>query len=205
MDDAIWQDIGLTDAVVGAPPLWLADNDVRSGILAMLELDRCVEEEARLRHERRAMQEWFAEEWKILNLGIEVTSKTFEYLIVCYSIIFSGDPGMRYQMELRRKALCRLCVIWKKSAENLPCSISEYVLQPWGPTSDELFDQSIAAVTASWGDDSDPTTNSDSEVDDDEFDIQEDDDLDIGLISALDAVDLSDVYRHGLEDSDIYI
>ncbi|KAF8059310.1 hypothetical protein FPV67DRAFT_1426412 [Lyophyllum atratum] len=44
------------------PPLWLSDDGVRSGIKARLELDRCTEEEARLRHERRTLQFWFQEE-----------------------------------------------------------------------------------------------------------------------------------------------
>ncbi|KAJ7632028.1 hypothetical protein B0H17DRAFT_1280950 [Mycena rosella] len=54
VDDGIWQ-------------------DVRSGIKAMLELDRCDEEDGRLKKERCSLQEWFAEEWAIClpDLGVD--------------------------------------------------------------------------------------------------------------------------------------
>jgi hypothetical protein len=72
MDDDIWQDIGLDDDEISAePPLWLCDEKVRSGIRAMLELDRCKEENVRLKKERCAMQVWFAEEWQVVNLALE--------------------------------------------------------------------------------------------------------------------------------------
>jgi len=73
VDDAIWQDVGLNDDVSEEPPLWLCDAKVQSGILAMLDLDRCEEEELRLQHERRAMQDWFLEEWEIVNVAYENT------------------------------------------------------------------------------------------------------------------------------------
>lgn len=56
------------------PPLWLSDERVRTGIKAMLELDRCNEEDARLRRERRALQVWFAEEWEVVSRAIEDAS-----------------------------------------------------------------------------------------------------------------------------------
>jgi hypothetical protein len=56
------------------PPLWLSDEPVRTGIKAMLELDRCNEEDARLRRERRALQVWFAEEWEVLSRAIQDAS-----------------------------------------------------------------------------------------------------------------------------------
>ncbi|KAJ7845029.1 hypothetical protein B0H14DRAFT_2358311, partial [Mycena olivaceomarginata] len=72
MDDDIWQDVGLDDDEISAePPLWLCDEKVRSGIRAMLELDRCKEENVRLKKERCAMQVWFAEEWQVVNLALE--------------------------------------------------------------------------------------------------------------------------------------
>ena len=46
VDDDIWQDIGLTETDESTdPPLWLCNEDVRTGIKVMLELDRCLEEE----------------------------------------------------------------------------------------------------------------------------------------------------------------
>lgn len=86
VDDDIWQDIGLdndngdhqNDNLV--PPLWLSDDGVCQGIKALLERDRCVEEESRLQHERRAMQEWFSEEWKVLSSAINHTGSSIYYL-----------------------------------------------------------------------------------------------------------------------------
>ncbi|KAJ7117053.1 hypothetical protein C8R44DRAFT_627243 [Mycena epipterygia] len=74
VDDGIWQDVGLdeddAEAAVGQLPLWLSDEKVRSGIRAMLELDRCDEEDIILKKERCALQVWFAEEWKVVNEAI---------------------------------------------------------------------------------------------------------------------------------------
>lgn len=65
VDDDIWQDVGLEDDDYQdlAPARWLSDDRVRKGIPAMLELDRCGEEEERLGRERCSLQEWFTEEW----------------------------------------------------------------------------------------------------------------------------------------------
>ena len=48
VDDVIWQDVGLNDDDWENPPRWLCDAEVQSGILAMLDLDRCEEEELHL-------------------------------------------------------------------------------------------------------------------------------------------------------------
>lgn len=68
VDDDIWQDIGLDDVenMAFEPiPNWLGDEQTRKGVKAIVELDRCIEEECRLSRERCAMQEWIVEEWKI--------------------------------------------------------------------------------------------------------------------------------------------
>lgn len=67
VDDDIWQDVGLSDeeGVVADIPLWLGDDDVREGIRARLELDRCIEEEDCLGKECCTMQEWMIEEWNV--------------------------------------------------------------------------------------------------------------------------------------------
>jgi len=68
IDNEIWQDTGLEDSLDGTmmdPPLWLCNNLVRSGICARLELDQCIEEEGRIKHECRALQSWYSEEWNI--------------------------------------------------------------------------------------------------------------------------------------------
>ncbi|KAJ7733445.1 hypothetical protein B0H16DRAFT_1732258 [Mycena metata] len=75
VDDVIFQNVSLDERVDGEadnnPPLWLSDERVRTGIKAMLELDRCNEEDTRLRRERRALQVWFAEEWEVVSRAIE--------------------------------------------------------------------------------------------------------------------------------------
>lgn len=63
------------------PPLWLCDEGVRAGIKALLELDRCKEEEERLLGECRAMREWFSEEWKVVNMAMNLTGKA-SFLII---------------------------------------------------------------------------------------------------------------------------
>ncbi|KZT06586.1 uncharacterized protein LAESUDRAFT_653181, partial [Laetiporus sulphureus 93-53] len=57
------QDIGLEDDYQEGPvPPWLGDEAVRAGIKSLLLLDRCREEDRRLKDERCAMQEWMKEE-----------------------------------------------------------------------------------------------------------------------------------------------
>ncbi|KAJ7718393.1 hypothetical protein B0H14DRAFT_3521703 [Mycena olivaceomarginata] len=58
VDDVIFQDVGLDDGddTSDEPPLWLCDEQVRAGIKALLELDRCEEEDARLRRENEALR-----------------------------------------------------------------------------------------------------------------------------------------------------
>ena len=87
VDDVIWQDVGLEDDDYQdiAPARWLSDEKVRQGILAILELDRCNEEDDRLRKERCAMQEWFSEEWscvekaKVASCEFDNTSYSYLY------------------------------------------------------------------------------------------------------------------------------
>ncbi|THU82162.1 hypothetical protein K435DRAFT_692076 [Dendrothele bispora CBS 962.96] len=69
VDDAIWQDIGLSydeGPSEAPPPPWLADENVRKGIQSMLEVDRCDEEDERLSVEIASLREWFKEEWEVL-------------------------------------------------------------------------------------------------------------------------------------------
>jgi len=72
VDDDIWQDIGLDDNELEMPsmPKWLVDGQVREGIKNLLELDRCMEEEKRLKLERCAIQEWMIEEWNCVESRI---------------------------------------------------------------------------------------------------------------------------------------
>ncbi|THU86821.1 hypothetical protein K435DRAFT_682930 [Dendrothele bispora CBS 962.96] len=75
VDDAIWQDIGLTydEGPSDEPPPWLADENIRKGIRSMLEVDRCDEEDERLGVEMRSLQEWFKEKWEVVERKLEET------------------------------------------------------------------------------------------------------------------------------------
>ena len=55
-------------------PLWLSSESVRQGIRALLDRDRCTEEGDQLLMERTAMQEWFSEEWRVLEEAIEANN-----------------------------------------------------------------------------------------------------------------------------------
>lgn len=71
VDDTIWQDIGLQDdETETAPPLWLKDDKVRTGIRNLLDLDRCVEEEGRLQLERCSLQESARAQWAVLSRAL---------------------------------------------------------------------------------------------------------------------------------------
>jgi hypothetical protein len=73
--DTIFQDVGLVEddneQEAGEPPLWLSDEQVRTGIKVMLELDHCKEEDDRLLREACALRVWFAEEWKTVQCTLE--------------------------------------------------------------------------------------------------------------------------------------
>ncbi|KII83000.1 hypothetical protein PLICRDRAFT_76994, partial [Plicaturopsis crispa FD-325 SS-3] len=138
VDDDIWQDIGLDDDENGNGeiPLWLGDDNVREGIRARLELDRCIEEEARLGKERCAMQEWMLEEWMVLK---EAKSDADGF-----------DEDMLYQLKLRKEYLLRLCLTWQKMVGGIVPS--QPMPESWGPTLEELIDTAVLENTASYED-----------------------------------------------------
>ena len=86
VDDDIWQDIGLTDDVdnLQGIPDWLGDERVRDGIKALLERDRCIEEEQHLIQERLSMQQWMQEEWMVVEQALQMAS---------------DDPDVVYQLN----------------------------------------------------------------------------------------------------------
>lgn len=82
VDDDIWLDIGLGYEEEGEtiPPLWLSNDMVRAGIRAVLDRDRCREDRERVLAERNAMQEWFSEEWQVVQVSMD-RGKSNIYLI----------------------------------------------------------------------------------------------------------------------------
>lgn len=68
VDDAIWQeDPGLGPQDEGDLPRWQVDDEVRTGIPAMLEVRRCREELERLECETKALQRWWFDERRVLS------------------------------------------------------------------------------------------------------------------------------------------
>ncbi|EJD34794.1 hypothetical protein AURDEDRAFT_41701, partial [Auricularia subglabra TFB-10046 SS5] len=60
-NDQLLQDVYIAGSE-GPAPQWLVDDTVRSGIRAMLSLDRCAEESLRLDRETRNLVRWHQEE-----------------------------------------------------------------------------------------------------------------------------------------------
>ncbi|KAJ7834308.1 hypothetical protein B0H13DRAFT_1653339 [Mycena leptocephala] len=124
VDDTIFQDVGLAedddDQEAGEPPLWLSDEQVRTGIKAMLELDRCDEEDDRLLKEACALRVWFAEEWKTVQRALEDAESDVD----------------RYHLQLHEDKLVRLCATWDKHLPDF--GVNTGPLPPWGPSAYQL-------------------------------------------------------------------
>ncbi|KAJ7117187.1 hypothetical protein C8R44DRAFT_832432 [Mycena epipterygia] len=203
VDDGIWQDVGLdeddAEAAAGEPPLWLSDEKVRTGIKAMLELDRCDEEDAILKKERCALQVWFAEEWKIVNEAIMRA--------------VSESAGDEYQLKLRRDELVVLCAMWQKWLPDL--GVDKTTLPPWGPSAVQLATCMLNAHLPARGEDRHYDAHLPARGEDRYYDESEDEggdgddeetetggeDEDFGM---LDAVETADMYRN-TEDDEYYI
>lgn len=79
VDDAIWQDIGLSEELDTCPPLWLRDEKIRTGIRNLLDYDRCLEEEARLLKERKSLQESSREQWAVISVALTSAGVSLYY------------------------------------------------------------------------------------------------------------------------------
>ncbi|KAJ7821848.1 hypothetical protein B0H13DRAFT_2241700 [Mycena leptocephala] len=131
VDDEIWQDVGLDDAYDDQePPLWLKDEAVRTGIKAMLELDRCLEEEPRVFHECRALRWWLSEEWDAVTSAKAV----------------AAEDGVVHQLKLRQQDLTQLCATWKAAIRPIPFKTEG--LPAWGPSEEELMAVRIEDVVS---------------------------------------------------------
>ncbi|KAJ7603276.1 hypothetical protein DFH06DRAFT_1022371, partial [Mycena polygramma] len=180
VDDEIWQDIGLDDAYdEQEPPLWLKSEAVRDGIKAMLQLDRCLEEEPRLFHECRALRYWLSEEWDAVALAKDRHSLTTSS---------TGNAGLEHQLALRQQELCQLCATWESAMRPIP--FKKEGLPAWGPSDAELLAVHIEDVVAK--------TGTRGEEEDDEVDSDDDDDDDDDLpIDEIEAFQRAEVYAEG--------
>ncbi|KAI5993753.1 hypothetical protein F5J12DRAFT_907337 [Pisolithus orientalis] len=109
--------IGLGNDSDGLLPPWLADEKVHSGIRSLLELRHCEEEERHLLQERRALTEWFSEEWGHVQ-------KTRQ----------SADVDLAYELDCRALRLAGLCILWKRQLRGYPGTPNEN----WGASDEEL-------------------------------------------------------------------
>ena len=70
-DQTLLEDVWITRSPEGETPLWLGDRDVRSGIRALLKLDRCHEEQRRLGMEADNMCRWFGHELCAVKFALQ--------------------------------------------------------------------------------------------------------------------------------------
>lgn len=70
-DQTLLEDVWITRSPEGETPLWLGDRDVRSGIRALLKLDRCHEERRRLGMEADNMCRWFGRELCAVKFALQ--------------------------------------------------------------------------------------------------------------------------------------
>ncbi len=172
VDDNIWQDIGLTDENDGMlyVPLWLANEDVREGIKAMLDFKRCQEEENRLIHECRALQEWMQEEWKVVEMGLKCASE---------------DENVLYLLKEHQQSLLKLCLKWEPAVRIIPCHLEGL----WGPTLQELAEYRSYENSAQVVNDSD-------DFDDIESDNGDEQDYDASFLDEMETFSIGEEYRH---------
>ncbi|TFK60259.1 hypothetical protein BDN72DRAFT_779639 [Pluteus cervinus] len=156
IDDAVWRDLDMGDVEATTPPLWSSSDSVRDGIAALLERDRCDEEELRIQHERRALQVWFSEEWAVINETIKNTE----------------DSGELYYLGVRRKVLLYLHSVWSWDTNFITAGPAP--LPEWGPSPIEAKGARATRVSAGSGN----TEDSDDE--------DEQVELDMGMIEILD-------------------
>jgi hypothetical protein len=133
VDDDIWGDAGLMD-VDGEPPRWLADEDIRSGIKAMLNVDRCGEEMDRLVKECAALCQWAHTEW------LSVTSAIAD---------MKDIPTACYQLQLKQEYLADLCLLWQDATRLIPGEHNEK--GRWGLTAVDLAKAHNARYTLNLG------------------------------------------------------
>ncbi|KZP10136.1 hypothetical protein FIBSPDRAFT_758777, partial [Athelia psychrophila] len=67
----------------GIIPRWLADENVRSGIRAILKLDRCKEEQLRVAMEAGNLRYWFGRELCALELAINNPKSQYSLFVYC--------------------------------------------------------------------------------------------------------------------------
>lgn len=185
VDDDIWQDIGLTGDADDSDsiPAWLGNNMVRKGIKALLEHDRCLEEERRLSKECLAMQQWFQEEWETCQAALAISQH---------------DPDVVYILNLHKEHLTKLCIYWMpmiKAVMNIPAN----TYLAWGPLSEELQAAQEYETAES------VTAGRYAESSDNEWSANEDDNENAAVLDTVEATALAEEFRYQGNSSATYI
>ncbi|KAH6906264.1 hypothetical protein BKA70DRAFT_1106739, partial [Coprinopsis sp. MPI-PUGE-AT-0042] len=87
VDSPIW-DNTCFDEDLSTVPRWMSDDGIRSGIKAVLQMDRCREEEARLKREIQNLQDWSIEQWSQICASLIAYSKC-SYISLSLCLIIS--------------------------------------------------------------------------------------------------------------------
>ncbi|KAJ7704889.1 hypothetical protein B0H17DRAFT_1156918 [Mycena rosella] len=132
------------------------------------------------RAEMCSLREWFPEQWATVNLAITKARKSKD----------------KYQLQLLRDKLVRLCATWDRSLPDL--GIEEGTLPPWGPVPAEISACVVDAHVATRGEDrhyggsrSDDEEGEDSGAEEEEF-------------GMLEAIETADIYRNARERDRLY-
>lgn len=193
VDDDIWQDVGLDDDTM-MPPAWLSDDVVRNGIRLQLEVDRCMEEEARLMQERSVIQEWMLAEWEAIQ-GALNNAGMYGYALL--SIVVSDfavtDAVMSFHLQSRADELVNICVVWKKKVQCIPCAWP--VGESWGPSDEVLLQAACNQVQSSFWHEDDESVEGEEEGDCN-GDLEYGEIGDEELMDAIEDIALADEYRY---------
>jgi hypothetical protein len=193
VDDEIWQDVGLDDDTM-VPPAWLSDDAVRNGIRFQLEVDRCMEEEARLMRERAVIQEWMLAEWEAIrgasnNAGMCCCTM----LSIVVSDVAVTDAVISFHLRSRADELVNICVVWKKKVQCIPCAWP--VGESWGPSDEALLQAARDQVQSSFCDEDD-AESVEGEEGDYKGDLEYGEIGDEELMDAIEDIALADEYRY---------
>ncbi|KIK50879.1 hypothetical protein GYMLUDRAFT_182124, partial [Collybiopsis luxurians FD-317 M1] len=170
INNLIWDDFGLGDGDdEGNPPLWASDEQVQAGIHSILLRDRCDEELLQLKHKHGVLHEWFSEEWTV----------------IIHAITNTQDLHVLHQLCQCCQNLVLLCVLWKKA---LLAILELKMMESWGPTEDELEAMQSELYL---------DKVKDNEEEDGEHEKPDEDELDIGLLEYIDAVDVTESLEEG--------
>ncbi|KAJ6585476.1 hypothetical protein B0H19DRAFT_1206873 [Mycena capillaripes] len=95
-DPSLYEDVWITPSV-GQIPRWLDDSDVRDGIRSLHVVDRCIEEEERLKLESANMSNWLMQELAIVSRALDLLT----------------DQKLELGLQQRQQHLRHLQTAWK--------------------------------------------------------------------------------------------